>query len=186
MPNGGRVDAIGDDFTDLDSILEQDGRYTPGSNLHYNNSNNINSSNGNNHGYRISFQSVDDDELHRLMRALVTPVPHRYSSGSPCSTENIDWRLKRHDDTASQASDSSSSRNPNNNRSESVMLFKKINDGDEDVSFDLVASDLNDFIDPVMLEGIMSRPASRAPRSTTPGQQQLRQQPPLTPTIPER
>ncbi|KAI8146799.1 hypothetical protein BJV82DRAFT_398028 [Fennellomyces sp. T-0311] len=140
MPYG-RVDSLGEDYADLESILDHDGRFTPAS--------------AGRNPYRISFQSVDDDELQRLMRALVTPVPRH----SP----DDNWRRQRHDDTTSQTSDSSV------RRSESVMLFKKINDGDEDLSFDLVASDLKDFMDPVMLEGIMSRPSSRAPRSITPG-----------------
>ncbi|KAI9243391.1 hypothetical protein BDA99DRAFT_530481 [Phascolomyces articulosus] len=168
VSGGGRTDSLGEDYNDLDSILEQDGRYTPNAN-----NNNNHQQNNNNNGYRISFQSVDDEELQRFMRALVTPVPNNNHGQSPSIDDyrNIINNNKRqyYDDTVlSHTSDSSSVRN--NNRSESVMLFKKINDGDEDVSFDLVASDLKDFIDPIMLEGIMSRPSSRAPRSTTPGQ----------------
>lgn len=36
--------------------------------------------------------------------------------------------------------------------------------GDDEVSLDLVSSELKDFIDPSLLEDTMSRPASRTPR----------------------
>lgn len=34
---------------------------------------------------------------------------------------------------------------------------------DDDLSVDFAHSDLKDFIDPVLLEGVISRPVSRAP-----------------------
>ena len=129
MPNGGRPDSIGDDFTDLDSIWEQDGRYTPGSTTTNINSHNYNSSNNN--GYRISFQSVDDEELKRLMRALVTPVPNQHGA-SPSIDDYRNKQQQRqyyYDDTASDSSSVRINNDNNNNRSESVTLFKKINDG---------------------------------------------------------
>ncbi|KAI9351631.1 hypothetical protein BD770DRAFT_393689 [Pilaira anomala] len=97
--------------------------------------------------YRISLHSIDDDELRMFHRDLVTPAP------SVCFDHEFDIR---------QQQQRSSFRRPVS-RTESVMLFKKINNGDEDVSsFDLVSSELRDFLDTdFMMEGILSRPVSR-------------------------
>ncbi|KAF7722796.1 hypothetical protein EC973_002680 [Apophysomyces ossiformis] len=136
---------------DLDTALAQDERATPTGH------------------YRVSLRSIDDDELHRFTRTLVTPAPSvRLDDPRPYpSLGQLPRRQAPLDnDLASQTSDSSRSTQSKsgNSRSESVMLFNKIRNGDDDLpSFDFASSDLHDFIDPKMFEDAMSRPASRAP-----------------------
>ncbi|KAI9315262.1 hypothetical protein BX666DRAFT_1879104 [Dichotomocladium elegans] len=100
------VDLTNDDFTDLDSILDENGRFTPGS-----------AGSLRRHGYRISFRSVDDDELQRIMRSLVTPVP------------NSDRHLESGGLLASGSPSPAASRSGPADRSESVMLFRNLNNG---------------------------------------------------------
>ncbi|KAK4509221.1 uncharacterized protein ATC70_007571 [Mucor velutinosus] len=106
------------------------------------------------HHYRISLHSIDDDELRLFRRDLVTPAP------SVCGGDDVD-AIKRNMIRSRFVPPSRIQRPVS--RGESVMLFKKINNGDEDVSFDdLVSSELRDFLDTdFMMEGILSRPVSR-------------------------
>ncbi|KAI9252544.1 hypothetical protein EDC94DRAFT_276948 [Helicostylum pulchrum] len=129
-----------DDFTSVGDVVDwfanEEGRHTSMSG---------NQTQKSNH-YRISLHSIDDDELRMFQRDLVTPAP------SVCyddiTSRNI---LNQRPIPARPAS-----------RAESVMLFKKINNGDEVVSVDLVSSDLRDFLDTdFMMDGILSRPVSR-------------------------
>lgn len=125
--------------------------------------------------YRISLHSIDDDELRLFRRDLVTPAP------SVCGGDDTDV-IKR-SMIRSRFVPPSRIQRPVS-RGESVMLFKKINNGivfmyislwsiwkktkyiykgDEDVSFDdLVSSELRDFLDTdFMMDSILSRPVSR-------------------------
>ncbi|KAL9544297.1 hypothetical protein MBANPS3_007703 [Mucor bainieri] len=104
--------------------------------------------------YRISLHSIDDDELRLFRRDLVTPAP------SVCGGDEVDT-IKRNMIRSRFVPPSRIQRPVS--RGESVMLFKKINNGDEDVSFDdLVSSELRDFLDTdFMMDGILSRPVSR-------------------------
>ncbi|CAO3609163.1 unnamed protein product [Mucor fragilis] len=106
------------------------------------------------HHYRISLHSIDDDELRLFRRDLVTPAP------SVCGGDDVD-AIKRNMIRSRFVLPSRIQRPVS--RGESVMLFKKINNGDEDVSFDdLVSSELRDFLDTdFMMDGILSRPVSR-------------------------
>lgn len=73
--------------------------------------------------YRISLHSIDDDELKRFHRDLVTPAP------SVCFDDDHIPRTmfrQRHHNTPTA---SSSYPNRPVSRCESVMLFKKINNG---------------------------------------------------------
>ncbi|KAI8992383.1 hypothetical protein BDB01DRAFT_778283 [Pilobolus umbonatus] len=82
--------------------------------------------------YRISLKSIDDNELRLFRRDLVTPA------ASVCYDDDIIHRsMFRHNNLPYKPSA----------RSESVMLFKQINEGGADVSFDLISSDLKDFLD---------------------------------------
>ncbi|KAG2232438.1 hypothetical protein INT48_001914, partial [Thamnidium elegans] len=121
----------------VDWFANEDGRHTSMSG---------NQTNKSNH-YSISLHSIDDDELRMFHRDLVTPAP------SVCYDDDMISRnmLNQRPIPARPAS-----------RTESVMLFKKINNGDEVVSFDLVSSDLRDFLDTdFMMDSILSRPVSR-------------------------
>ncbi|OAD07070.1 hypothetical protein MUCCIDRAFT_160676 [Mucor lusitanicus CBS 277.49] len=106
------------------------------------------------HHYRISLHSIDDDELRLFRRDLVTPAP------SVCGGDDVDV-IKRNMIRGRFVPPSRIQRPVS--RGESVMLFKKINNGDADVSFDdLVSSELRDFLDTdFMMDGILSRPVSR-------------------------
>lgn len=75
--------------------------------------------------YRISLHSIDDDELKRFHRDLVTPAP------SVCFDEEEDDCLQHYMFRQRPTLLSSSIGNNNRpcSRSESVMLFKKINNG---------------------------------------------------------
>lgn len=106
-------DTFGEDYTDLDSILEHDGRFTPGSNHSLRRQ-----------GYRISFRSIDDEELQRVMRSLTTPVPSTRQSNH--YDDDLQQYKQRPDDAHSLKSGSSRGYH---DRSESVMLFRKLNRG---------------------------------------------------------
>lgn len=106
-------DALGEDYADLDSILEHDGRFTPGSNHSLRRQ-----------GYRISFRSVDDEELQRVMRSLTTPVPSTMQTNP--QDDDLQQYKQRPDDSHSLKSGSSRGYH---DRSESVMLFRKLNRG---------------------------------------------------------
>ncbi|KAI8886840.1 hypothetical protein K501DRAFT_283599 [Backusella circina FSU 941] len=102
---------------------------------------------GESKSYRISFHSIDDDELKLLHRDLVTPLP----SVRAFEDDNLYRNMVRQRLPLVKP----------NTRSESVMLFKKINNGDEDVSFDIVNSDFKDFIDTEFMDDVLSHPVSR-------------------------
>ncbi|KAI8877152.1 hypothetical protein K501DRAFT_45296 [Backusella circina FSU 941] len=53
-------------------------------------------------------------------------------------------------------------------RTESVVLFKNILNGNEQVTVDFVSSDLNDFIGNFPMDDLLSRPGSRVPSVRTP------------------
>ncbi len=74
--------------------------------------------------YRISLHSIDDDELKRFHRDLVTPAP------SVCFEEDDD-RLQHYMFRQRPITTSTSYPNRPCSRSESVMLFKKINNGNK-------------------------------------------------------
>ncbi|KAI8645547.1 hypothetical protein BD408DRAFT_480555 [Parasitella parasitica] len=105
------------------------------------------------HHYRISLHSIDDDELKLFRRDLVTPASSVFGDDTDIIKKNM---IRSRFVTPSRIQRPIS-------RGESVMLFKKINDGDEDVAFDdLVSSELRDFIDAdFMMDGMLSRPVSR-------------------------
>ncbi|KAI7865141.1 hypothetical protein BDF14DRAFT_1089894 [Spinellus fusiger] len=138
-----------DEFIDLDRAFDQDGPSSPTSTTtrlcHY---------------PPISFQSIDDEELRHFTRTLVTPRPHSnmpYTHRLSHQKGQVDLEL------ASETGKLSLSQRM---RSESVMLFHQIDNGDEDVSFDLVSSDLKDLIDYSLVPEMISRPASRTPFAT--------------------
>ncbi|KAI8381312.1 uncharacterized protein BYT42DRAFT_566080 [Radiomyces spectabilis] len=133
-----------DEIIDLDAF-EQDERCTPTPAM-----------DRQPHNYRISFRSIDDDELLRLTRTLITPMPPSVTEEDPSGFHYASRQRQRRyspETVSSTAKD----------RSESVMLFKKINDGDEETVIDLVSSDLHDFIDPAVFNAALSRPSSRVP-----------------------
>lgn len=109
-----------------------------------------------NNNYRISLHSIDDDELKRFHRDLVTPAP------SVCfDDDHIQQSMFLSRKYFNQTPTASTSYPRPASRAESVMLFKKINNGDEDVSFDLVSSEFKDFLDTDFMDDILSRPVSR-------------------------
>ncbi|KAI7893333.1 uncharacterized protein EV154DRAFT_479343 [Mucor mucedo] len=77
--------------------------------------------------YRISLQSINDDDLELFHRDLVTPTP------SVCDEEEDDLFSRNFVRTRFPRPAS---------RTESVMLFKKINNGDKDVSVDPVSNEV--------------------------------------------
>lgn len=81
-----------------------------------------NSSNNNKQPkYRISLHSIDDDELKLFHRDLVTPVASvcgDYSSMPVPSLRHMNYNRRQHQQFTRPTS-----------RTESVMLFKKINNG---------------------------------------------------------
>ncbi|ORZ00810.1 hypothetical protein BCR43DRAFT_485836 [Syncephalastrum racemosum] len=144
--------------------------------------------------YRISFRSVDDDELQRLMRSLVTPVPA--SSASVAASDSHSQNIMNHNqpyyrygnsDHNNNHNNSTSRRGPNvpyrdelqetdygrsesprraYSRSESVALFKQLNNEEDNASLDLLKSDLQEWMDPSLLD-LLSRPSSRAPSTVS-------------------
>lgn len=123
-----------DDIWDSDSIVDVDGRWTPAS---------AKSMALQRHGCKISFRSVDDEEVQHVVRSLVTPAPSALScrseedvsvnnnkSGGRHYRRSIMKTDSSGDDSSSQASDSSKVRRAKGEmRSESVMLFEKLNRG---------------------------------------------------------
>ncbi|CEP14808.1 hypothetical protein [Parasitella parasitica] len=132
----------GEDSVSVDDVIDLNQDY----------SGNDGRSSSQNH-YRISLQSIDDDELRIFRRGLVTPAPSVFGD----DTDIIKKNMIRNRFVAPSRIQRPVS------RGESVMLFKKINNGDEDVAFDdLVSSELKDFIDTdFMMDGMLSRPVSR-------------------------
>jgi hypothetical protein len=94
-----------DDVIDLNGVFPSDGRST--------------SMSGESKSYRISFHSIDDDELKLLHRDLVTPLP----SVRAFEDDNLYRSMVRQRLPLVKP----------NTRSESVMLFKKINDGTKNI-----------------------------------------------------
>lgn len=77
-----------------------------------------------NNNYRISLHSIDDDELKRFHRDLVTPAP------SVCfDDDHIQQSMFRSRKYFNQTPTASTSYPRPASRAESVMLFKKINNG---------------------------------------------------------
>ncbi|CAO3611107.1 unnamed protein product [Cunninghamella blakesleeana] len=94
--------------------------------------------------YNISLESITDEELQNITRSLITPIPFQWSMETKKSKANA---LFIEVPTF---------------RSESAAIFNNLNN-DDVLSVDFAQSDLKDFIDPVLLEGVISRPVSRAP-----------------------
>ncbi|KAI9309305.1 hypothetical protein BJ944DRAFT_226949 [Cunninghamella echinulata] len=128
------------DIIDLNNLLTND-------NDKLKHSNNIHSKKRN--SYNISLESVTDEELQKITRSLITPIPFHRSVETNKNKTDI-----------SLAEDCTS--HIPTFRSESAAIFNELNN-DDDLSVDFVYSDLRDFIDPVLLEGVISRPVSRAP-----------------------
>ncbi|KAI8887540.1 hypothetical protein K501DRAFT_330564 [Backusella circina FSU 941] len=138
------------DVIDLEHVFDED-RMT-----HYSSSstNNNNSNNSNNNGFkshRISLQSVDDDVIKNLHRSLITPLPPRARGYSNKEEDEEDIWYQRYP-------------NRPESRTESVMLFKNINNGNEPVTVDFLSSDLNEFMDRYTDDDLMSHPPSRMPQ----------------------
>ncbi|CAO3599743.1 unnamed protein product [Absidia cylindrospora] len=114
-------------------------------------------------GKYISLDSISDDELHYITRSLITPVSfqyglehaadhHPYDNGSHAS-----WRRNKFLPRSEHANQVLAY------RSESAAIFNHLNNDDE-LSVDFAASDLQDFIHPILLDGVISRPVSRVPK----------------------
>ncbi|KAI8096352.1 uncharacterized protein BX664DRAFT_57506 [Halteromyces radiatus] len=113
--------------------------------------------------YNITLDSVTDEELQRLTRSLITPVPFQKNQDCEKETQVPSGSSGRQ----TTSSKSNSLHQIPSLRSESVTLFKRLNN-DDAVSVDF-ANDLNEFIDPILLEGVISRPVSRVPTKSVSG-----------------
>lgn len=106
-----------EDVIDLNQAYD-DGRITSmsGNSSHKSN---------NNYYHRISLHSIDDDELKRFHRDLVTPAPSVCFDDDHIQQQST-FRSRKY---FNQAPTASTSYPRPASRAESVMLFKKINNG---------------------------------------------------------
>ncbi|ORZ26150.1 hypothetical protein BCR42DRAFT_401681, partial [Absidia repens] len=114
-------------------------------------------------GKYISLDSISDDELHCITRSLITPVSFQYDI-----ERTTDDHPYNNDSHASWQHNKILARSEHANqvlvyRSESAAIFDHLNN-DEELSVDFAATDLKDFIDPILFEGVISRPVSRVPK----------------------